>query len=53
MLSPEDSRTDQFLHYIASMAGLSEVIIPLGQVQYTSPITGQWEWMPMTDEKGP
>ena len=28
MLSPEDSRTDQFLHYIASMAGLSEVNHP-------------------------
>jgi len=48
MLSPEGSRTDQLLHYVASMAGLPEVIIPLGQVQYTSSITGQWEWMPMT-----
>jgi len=47
MLSPEGSRTDQLLHYVASMVGLPGVIIPLGQVQYTSFITGQWEWMPM------
>jgi len=48
MLSPEGSRTDQLFHYVASMAGLPEVTIPLGRVQYTSPITGQWEWMHVT-----
>ena len=44
---PENSRTDQLFHYVASMAGLPEVTIPLGQVQYMSPVTGQWEWMPV------
>ncbi|KAJ3562823.1 hypothetical protein NP233_g9337 [Leucocoprinus birnbaumii] len=43
----EGPKTSQFFHYVASMAGLPEVTIPLGQVQYKSPITGDWEWMPV------
>ncbi|KAF5363872.1 hypothetical protein D9756_000069 [Leucocoprinus leucothites] len=45
--STEGPKTEQFFHYVASMAGLPEATIPLGQVQYKSPVTGNWEWMPV------
>lgn len=45
--STEGPKAEQFFHYIASMAGLPEVTIPLGQVQYKSPVTGKWEYMPV------
>ncbi|KXN81847.1 Amidase 1 [Leucoagaricus sp. SymC.cos] len=45
--STEGPKVEQFFHYVASMGGLPEVTIPLGQVQYKSPVTGKWEWMPI------
>lgn len=45
--SDGEPKLEQFLHYIGSMAGLPEATIPLGQVQYKSPVTGKWEYMPI------
>lgn len=41
-------KVEDFLHYVASMGELPEITVPLGQVQYLSPITKQWEYMPVT-----
>lgn len=42
-----EPKLDRFLHYVSSMGGLPEVTIPLGQVQYKSPVTGKLEYMPV------
>ncbi|KAF9445327.1 amidase signature enzyme [Macrolepiota fuliginosa MF-IS2] len=45
--STGEPKLEQFLHYMASMGDLPEVTIPLGQVEYLSPVSGKWEWMPV------
>ncbi|PFH44794.1 hypothetical protein AMATHDRAFT_51878 [Amanita thiersii Skay4041] len=37
-----------YLYFIASMAGLPEVTIPLGQVPYFSHISRRWEMLPVS-----
>ncbi|EKM79758.1 hypothetical protein AGABI1DRAFT_113062 [Agaricus bisporus var. burnettii JB137-S8] len=44
---PTEPKLEHFLHYVGSMGGLPEVTIPLGQVQYKSPVTGKLEYMPV------
>lgn len=45
--SSGEPKVEEFLHYLASMGELPEATIPLGQVEYLSPVSGKWEWMPV------
>ncbi|KAK1225315.1 hypothetical protein PQX77_011733 [Marasmius sp. AFHP31] len=36
------------LHYLASMGGLVDVTVPLGEVEYFSAVSRRWEPMPVT-----
>jgi len=40
-------RFTENLHYITSMGGLVEVTLPLGQVEYHSYVSGEWEVLPV------
>jgi hypothetical protein len=43
-----DSKVPESFHYLASMAGLPEVGIPLGQVKYFSHISQKSEYLPIS-----
>ncbi|ESK94093.1 amidase family protein [Moniliophthora roreri MCA 2997] len=44
----KDAKLSENLHYLASMASLVDVTVPLGQTSYFSPVTRQWEVIPVT-----
>ncbi|KAG6844007.1 hypothetical protein H0H87_010730 [Tephrocybe sp. NHM501043] len=44
----EDATPSDYFHFVATMAGLPEITIPLGQVRYYSHISREWEMLPVT-----
>lgn len=41
-------RVSDGLHYLTSMAGLPDITVPLGQVEFYSQITRTWETLPVS-----
>ena len=44
----EDATLPENLHYLASMGGLVDVTVPLGEVEYFSQVSRRWEPIPVT-----